>query len=330
MRYSIHIPPCSSYPADIGDSYRLLTCNWVDDPEKIGIAKDSVIKLYNDHDQLNIKKKSDSNEPIEVLYVQEASTNKDMQNLLQIISIFNQLNSIVLFIYCDEDVADILQNYINEHIKLIKRVLGIGINISLETDVIITYGPGAIHFIKQGIPVVIAGPYGFGGWVTPGTLPFLLKNAFLGRAGGAMGEKIPIEIFAHELLSIKECKELTSVLDANKKYVDRLPYQPLSEAQKIINEHTVFHKKLHDSKTRWQMIPAVASNIVFEACGETIAVKRKEINDTLCTVSKEDMPFFKSINGKTNCEVLHKDSDMNEEDFWETIYSLNDRKIILF
>ena len=330
MSIPIYTNPLSPYQLGNTNHSQILTCNWFENPEKFGIPNNLVTKIYDDHNQLQIKNNPKLNSLLRVTYIQDAKCDNELQNLLHVISIFNQLNSVSLKIYCTENYLAILQNYLNEHIQFIKKFEDNEKEISLETDVIITHGPGVIHFLKQQIPVIIIGPCGLGGWINPDNLPFLLKNGFVGRAGGTMGEYIPVEILAHELLAIKECKDLSSILTANKEFVDSLPYKPLSAANKIVDEHKALQKNLYDPHARWQMNPFIASNILFKEATDTVAIKRKHIHDTLCTVSKEDMGFFKAINGKTTCETLCKATQMDEDNFWETIYSLNEKTIILF
>lgn len=322
--------PVAPYPIKNNNISSVISCNWFENPERYGISNDRIIKVYNDHNNLQIKNATQLDDSLTLTYIQDTKSENELLNLLQVIAIFNQLNSAILNIYCDGYYFNILKDYSNEHIQFIKKNTDDGEEMPIETNVIITYGPGAIHFLKRGIAVVIIGPYGLGGWVTLDNFAYLLKSGFAGRPGGTIGEYIPVQILAHELLSIKECKDLSSVLIANKEYADNLPYKPLSAANEIIEEDNALQEQLHHRERRWELQPFVASNILFEQVGKTIAIKRKHIHDTLCTISQEDMSFFKAINGKANCKCLFKDFQMDEDDFWETLYSLNEKKIILF
>ncbi len=330
MNFFVQKDCIGCYALDNSHSTKILSCNWFVNPEKFGIPLDIVIKIYNDHNQLKIKKDLHLDSSLKVVYIEDDENDNELQNSLNIISIFNQINSVDLFIYCNEKNIEIFRGYSNDDIQYIQKSADTNKKTPLEADVIITYGPGVLHFIKQLIPVIIIGPYGLGGWVTPDNFPYLLKSGFVGRAGGTFGEYIPAEIIAHELLTIKENKNLSSILNANKAYADSLHYKPISAANAIIAEATELQEKINHSQKRWKLYPIVASNILFEECNGTVAIKRKHIHDTLCTVSKEDVAFFNSIDGKTDCKTLFKVSEMEEDDFWETIYSLNERKIILF
>lgn len=263
-----------------------------------------------------------------VLYMPESSNDTELLNMLNVISVFNQLSSINLKIYCDENYITILKNYSNEHILFIEK--DAQFEKTIAADIIITYGSGVIHFMKLKIPIIIIGPYGLGGWITPDNFPYLLKYGFAGRAGGVYEEYVPVEIVAHELLEIKNCKDLNSVLEANKVIAEKLPYMPLSSYNEIIAEQSPFYKIIINQEGRWQLQPNLASNIVFESAGDSVALKRKHIHDTLCTISREDLPFFQSINNATNCKELCKISQMNENDFWEMMYALNEKRIIIF
>ena len=250
--------------------------------------------------------------------------------MLKLISVFNQLSSLNFNIYCQENYIGFLENYTNEHIHFIKSGIQSEDGFFLEADIIITYGSGVIHFLKQKIPVLIIGPYGLGDWVTPENFFYLLKTGFMGRAGGILDEFIPVEIVAHEMLTIKDFKDLPSICKANKKLADKLPYKPLSSSPEIIAEYTALQKRMNDPQARWKLQPALASNVLFENNGETIIIKRRYIHDTLCSVSNEDMPFFQAINGTVNCKELNKISQMDEDDFWEMMYALNEKRIIIF
>jgi hypothetical protein len=87
---------------------------------------------------------------------------------------------------------------------------------------------------------------------------------------------------------------------------------------------------MEDAVLRWNLVPRIASNIVFTGKKERVWLKRKMVNDTVCVIEKDDKPFFERIDGKTDCTTLYKLSAMSETDFWETIYSLKNRKILLF
>lgn len=304
-------------------------CNWVENPEKSGIPVELMVKVYNDHKGLKVEKNSESRNRLRVTYVQEQENDTELQNLLRIVSLFNQLNSIEPFIFCNQEYAEILNSFSNEHICFISQFAE-GIPDTISTDVVITYGSGVLHFLKSQIPVVIIGPYGLGGWVTSVNFPYLLKSGFRGRAGSTSEEYIPPEIFAHELLSVKDCKDIDDVLVGNKGLADALPYPPLSDIDKIRAGHSAQMKKLNDQQARWKLKPRMASNIMFESIDEAIIIKRRHIYDTLCTIDKEDLPFFRAINGETTCRQLYKDAEMNEEDFWEMMHSLHEKKIILF
>lgn len=307
-----------------------LSTNLIEDFEVLGIPNEISEKVFIDYPFKILPWITEFNDPLKIIYIPDQYVGWEIKNELSIIAIFNQLVTINFTIICEEEYIELLKQYSNQNISFLSKVEVANGKIKLNTHIIITHGSGVIHFLKQQIPVIIAGPYGFGGWVTSQNISYLIKKGFSGRSGGTFGEMIPVELLAHEVLAIKESKNLQFNLKEVKKIADKLPYKPLSKAIEIIERFDNRKAQWEHHSNRWRLKPFIASNILFKEAGETIMVTRKYIHDTLCTISQEDLPFFQRINGEITCKELFKDSGLEENEFWEILYSLNEQKIILY
>ena len=330
MDPSIFSKPITSESWENYNSSYYLSTNLMEDFETFGIPNEITEKVFNDYPFKTDSRITKFDDPLKIIYIPDQYVNWELKNELSIISIFNQLVTINFTIICEEGYIELLKQYSNQNISFLSKVEVANGEIKLNAHIIITHGSSVIHFLKQQIPVIIAGPYGFGGWVTSQNISYLIKNGFLGRAGGTFGEMIPVELIAHEVLAIKECKTLQSMLKEAKEFADNLSYKPLSEANEIIERFENRKAQWEHHSNRWRLEPFIASNILFKEAGETIMITRKYIHDTLCTISQEDLPFFQKINGEINCEELFKNSGLEENEFWEIMYSLNEQKIILY
>lgn len=246
--------------------------------------------------------------------------------LLQAVSVFNLLNAEIQ-VYCPEDLIDRVRGYSNDH--LFFHSTGSGVR-EMAANVIVSYALGVLYFIKQEIPVVIIGPNGLGGWVTPENFTYLEREGFMGRPGGELWERVPPFIVLEELLSIKNCNDLNAVLGKDRELADRLPYVPRRKAAGILEELSYRQTLIRDEKARWQLKPAIAGNILFVRDSGTIYVRREYINDTIASFEAADFDFFKNINGRQDFRQLFEGANMDPDDFWDLVHALLEKKIIYF
>ena len=307
----------------------VLSANWLANAEQFGLPPEIVHRYYNDREPLQVTYDSVYEQEIKALYISVEDHVDELQYLLQVISLFNDIPSVALTVYCSQKLYSIVKDLSNEHIVFAVRSVANGM-VTLSTNVIITYGPRVLHFLKQGVPVIVIGPYGFGGWVTAENLPYMFRNGFLGRPGGTAGEPVPGKLLVQQLLQLKKCEDAPQKLAHTQQLADQHPCPPLSKMDKLIEDATGLQQQLEDEHLRWRLIPRLASNIVFTAIKEQVYLKRKMINDTVCVIAKADKPFFDRIDSETDCTNLYKLSEMSEADFWETIHALKNRKILLF
>lgn len=307
----------------------VLSSNWLVNAEQFGIPSEIVHRYYNDREALQVNYEPVCEQAFKALYISVEEHVDELQYLLQVISLFNEVPSVALTVYCSQEHYVLVKDLSNEHIVFAVRSVAHEL-VTLSTNVIITYGPRVLHFLKQGVPVIVIGPYGFGGWVTAETLPYLFRNGFLGRPGGATGEPVPARLLVQQLLQLKKCDNTPQMSMITQQLAEHIPCQPLSKMDKVIDDATGLQQQLEDESLRWRLIPAIASNIVFTEIKEQVFLKRKVINDTVCVIAKDDKPFFDRIDGKTDCITLYELSAMSEVDFWETIHALKNRKILLF
>jgi len=325
-----HTDPVRSFQLnDIMHCDLVLSANWLANAEQFGVPSEIVHRYYNDRGPLQVNYDPVCEQEIKVLYVSVEDHVDELQYLLQVISLFNEVPSVALTVYCSQKHYALIKDFSNEHIVFAVRSIAHGL-VTLSTNVIITYGPRVLHFLKQGVPVIVMGPYGFGGWVTAENLPYLPKNGFLGRPGGTAGEPVPAMLLVQQLLQLKQCENAPQLLALTQQLANHIPCRPLSKMDKVIEYETGLQRQLEDEDLRWRLIPRLASNIVFTENKTQVFIKRKMINDTVCVIAKDDKPFFERMNGETDCTKLYKLSEMSTADFWETVHSLKSRKILLF
>ena len=307
--------------------YAVMTLNWLFDPAGSGLPPELVEKIYDDHRQLRLEFKEEAVESkFHVLYVSVEDVEETIY-LMQAISVFNRVAEVPVSIYCSKKAYREVKAYSNDHIDFYVR--GQQRPAIPPVDLVITFGPGALHFIRQGIPVMIIGPYGFGGLVTPEFLPFLVRCGFMGRPGGSYSEPIPEAIVREELLQIK-CNKLSTVAIALRDAASKLPFLPLSGCNEVVKRAKQLHRRLYNKTMRRQLVPRIASNVEMERRGELCYVKRKCINDTLAVINHKKLVFFNKIDANADCSVLHAQSGLTEEDFWKYIYVFWEKKIIVF
>jgi len=312
--------------------YAVLTLNWMLDAGQSGLPVELVEKIYDDHNGLQIVADQGSGrDEFRVVYVSVDDPEQPV-HLLRLISVLNRVTQVSISIYCSGDVYLQVKDYANENIQFVIKKEGRGLRrpVILHYDLVITFGPGALHFIRQGIPVMIIGPYGFGGEVSPEYLPHFIRDGFMGRPGGNGGEIIPAGIVQEELLYLKVNRPLPSFLQQLRELVSELPFKPLSARDHLVQRARRFKQQLYDRDARWQLKPRIASNIEIVQKSELSYIQRMYINDTLAVVNSKKLPFLHHIDSQEDCTALHARSSLSKSDFWKYIYMFWEKKIIVF
>jgi hypothetical protein len=186
---------------------------------------------------------------------------------------------------------------------------------------------GALYFIRQGIPVVIAGPHGLGGFVTPDNFAYLDREGFLGRPGGGSWEPIPPAVFMDEVISVKYFSGLEEILEKNRVLAEQLPYIPSSALPGLKADLHAHLAKLGSEIEKWELVPSLASNLLFVRRNDKVHIARRQLNDTIASL--DDPTFFTFIDGLNNFKQVYALSGMEESDFWELINTMIGQKIIL-
>ncbi len=148
---------------DPRDICAVLSLNWTLDAAASGIPPELVEKMYDDYQGLTLSKAT-TNQALRFLYIYPEDPNPPLQ-LLRAISLMNEFPEAEFTIYAHEPVITKLRTYTNQRIKFMCRTDGKSRQVTIADTyhAVITLRPGAIHFMKQGMPVIIIGPRGFGG-----------------------------------------------------------------------------------------------------------------------------------------------------------------------
>jgi hypothetical protein len=311
--------------------FGIATCNWLSDTLKMGIPAELVHRVYDDYQGLQVAaSRPDKDQKLNIACITPGGKGA-LKHILQLVSIFNLTTRFTLSIHCTPDQFGIIKPFANDHLLFTVQPEGQQpLKAPFSCDLIITYGPGALHFMKQAIPVVVIGPYGFGGLITADNFNYLLNNGFCGRPGGYFNEVIPPMLVQEELLAIHGMDNLQAITGTVKTLADNLPYSPLSKVSELVAKARSLYDQIYHEKARLALKPVIAANVEFICKEEIFVLRRICINDTIAILNKQELFFFRQINGDNDCRTLHAVSKMPEKEFWKFMYTLWDKKIILF
>jgi hypothetical protein len=291
-----------------------------------GIANEKIIRCYNDYPNCTFSLKSDFDKQFDICcFLPELDGN--FQYLFRVISILNKLPKSNISLYVDAPVQKYIATYCNSHICVLPFENNKNLNIT--ANVILSYGSTVIHFLRNKIPIIVLGPRGVGGLVTPTNFYFLFQTGFMGRPGNKGSEELPVEIVAHELELFKSNRSLENIVDKNKELADSIPLTPLSieiQDQKNLNE--IHYRFFADLTKRNVLKPKICSNVSFIYDNDCVFVMRDNIGDTLCTVDQTDASFFIDLNGENTCACLQRLYNLSETEFWEIMHGLINKQII--
>lgn len=252
-----------------------------------------------------------------------------MEQVITIIKLFNRLSSMDLAIYTSHKIHKYVSEFANSNISF--YCYDNPKELSIKANKIITHGFSARSFIQQKTPTIIIGPYGLGGWVTPANIDYLLKDNFKGRPGGGYNELIPLEILVDEFMEIKEEKNLSKNLNENALIVTNYIKQfPIENKESFVIKQNELYWNFIDINKRYSLIPKLASNVHLVKEKQNITVQRNEINDVLFTLPKSDLEFLDDLKNDLVCKELQEKYKMTDEEFWDIMNSLWERKAIIF
>ncbi|MEM8937937.1 MAG: hypothetical protein AAGC64_01165 [Bacteroidota bacterium] len=250
-------------------------------------------------------------------------------NVLEIIKLFNCIPSKDIIIYLDGKIFERINDFANDNIKF--EVYKEPDDLNISVSVVLTHGYSTRAFIRQKIPIIVLGPYGLGGWVTPDNIGFLFKRNFKGRPGGNHGETIPLEVLVDELVEIKDCKDINTILQENEriltKYISQFHYYSM---EKVIEKFSTIFLKIMSPNERELLKPYLASNVKILENQEYTYAQRDITEDVLFSLPKDENEFVKDLNAQMTCSQLQRKYEMQPNEFWETIMFLWDRKAIIF
>jgi hypothetical protein len=253
-----------------------------------------------------------------------------VEHVLTIIKLFNQLSSINLSVYTSHKIQQYAEGFANSNISFFsydnpKELI-------IAANKIITYGYSARSFIQQKIPTLIIGPNGLGGWVTPDNIEYLLKDNFKGRPSGRCNELIPLEILVDEFTEIHEEENLKAILENNASMVHEYitPFFAEHKKEHFIESQNRLFEHLENKEKRWELKPKLASNVRVVKEKEATMIQRQEINDVLFSLPESDLEFLEDLKRDLSCKTLQDKYEMNDEDFWDIMVPLWERKAIIF
>jgi len=190
------------FPLELNRSSVIVNTKWLIKPTKSGIPNELIHRAYDHFQDLIVKLPEKKSPKLKVVSISNKGGDEELYFLTKIISLFNKLTSIDKAIFCETNAIPYLKSIANAGIQLIASNEAI----IIETDLVLCFGSGAIHFLLQSVPVIIIGTYGFGGWVCLENFELLMQKGFLGRPGGSFNEEIPIKLLADEIIEIQNNK----------------------------------------------------------------------------------------------------------------------------
>ncbi len=251
------------------------------------------------------------------------------EHVLTIVKLFNQLSSINITIFTSLEIQNYVESFSNSNISFCSY--NNPKELSIKANKVITYGFSARSFIQQKIPTVIIGINGLGGWITPDNIEYLLKDNFKGRPSGRFNELIPLEILVDEFSEVKEEKSLKEILNENALIVTNYikEFSPERMTDFIDKQDKLYHAFI-DIKKRAALIPKLASNVDMIKEKETTMIQRREINDVLFSLPESDLEFLEDLKNNISCKDLKEKHEMDDDEFWEIMIPLWERKAIVF
>jgi len=300
---------------------KIITADWATAFEKAGIASDLVLRVYDHAEGIELAHAGEGGK-FTIAYVSVPSRDQ-LDQLISVVSVFNQLATQVLYVICPAEFHGILRQMTNENITLIPQ----GHPVKLSVHLVITYGSAVLHFLKMRMRVIVAGPKGLGGLVSKESFGHLYRHHFMGRPGATAAEPVPMEILGEEILSVRHDEQELAALQRLAEDTGR---PSLAAASSIIEEIRQEFRRVFDVRQRGDLKPRILSNIYFKQVRGKALVIRSHLHDVLAQVDKQDLPFLKKMDGALSCTNLLTQSGMAEDEFWETLYSLMYKKIICF
>lgn len=293
---------------------------------QLGIAAENASYAYEPVSHVRFTLNGKRARQLKICFVPGPGT-YDQLFWIRIISLFNTLSNARVSIFFSDALIAELSPFCNEHITLIN--VNDAHKAAVETDIVFTFGSGVVDLLQRKLPVFVLGPHGIGGLVTEENFYFLLNAGFMGRAGGTYGEELPAPVVAHELGIFCDNEDLDEFLEKNFQLATALPFQSVEKEMALqaqIREELL--DAFADPKRKWQMRPVLCSNIEIQSDVRHAYIKRRHINDTLCSLDKDDVHFFEAMRGhKTNAE-LQRESGMDEEEYLEILTGLLEKEII--
>lgn len=319
---------------ETGKLFSVLTLNWLFDPLSSGIAPELVEKLYDDHGGLRIAPSDFPSGNLNIVYI-SVEDPEEAVHLMGVLPFMNGLPHIAFTIYCSKTQEKMVGPYANEHISFLtkRRFPNVGLqgrSVPLSFHGVMTFGTGALHFLRQGNPVWIAGPYGWGGLVDTGNFHDLAKRGFMGRPGASYGEPIPLSIVQEQFSVFLKRPPDGEMRSDLKKLAEQEYGTPLSEAKEKYRQAKQKKRTLYHPGDRWALRPKLASNIELIDKDGNIYCQRRVILDTLAIMSAAEKDFLTRMDGRTTCSELCRLSGMKRPAFWTHLYTMREQNIIVF
>ena len=302
----------------------IITTNWLVKPEDWGFPSELVYKAYDDYESVSLKKIKTRRNKITVTFISSPGGEEELSFLLRVIAIMNKLPSINRNILCNEKHIGYLKEVINDGIRLVAKEACT----ELETDIVLCFGSGTIHFLKSELPVIIIGPYGLGGYINPMNFQQLLGKGFMGRLGGVYGEEIPIDLLSEEIIEVKHNKELSSEAKILKSEIQKLGFLDYRTMHKQVMNRQV-NGILNNVKQRWQLNMKLASNIRIVQKGRIVYLIRESIHDVIASFTEDEAPFFQYLIDKRTAKDVFQIARISIREFWDMIALLWNKKIII-
>jgi hypothetical protein len=306
------------------ESEYTITTNWCINPNSLGIAKELVYNAYENYGDISIRKPRHAKTKWRVAYISNKGLNEEYYFVAKIISLFNKLSSINKVIYCSVEIISDLKKIANEGIQFI----ALEEKLSIETDIVLCFGSGAVHILKQALPVIIVGTHGLGGWVEEDNLDYFIRTGFKGRPGGSFDEEIPLALLAEEIVNIQYAKALNQCCKKLAKKIDKYNFPTVSELiQKQLA--TSISQIKSDVLKRWDLKMRLASNLTIKKRSRLIMLVRTYIDDVVASFSAEEEPFFTYLIEKRTAKEAFGKAAISMKDFWGMIDILWTKRIVI-
>lgn len=285
---------------------------------------------------------SDRPDARKIFYILEDITDDPCFEIsLSVIKAFNCLLHLPFCVIAPQAAIDKLTSVANDNITFLRSTGNYSSYLS-ECKLLVASGGTAVKALLYGIPVIVAGRYGFGGLVTEDNWASFVSSHFLGRPGEHPGERISTVgraqeiIYTLEIIGTPEWTHLSDISAANRERLKTYCLDAaLTLARQQLAEKELLARYIDDSVLALQLKPVLSLSFQAdertEFSSRTYWLRNINTNKVLAVVSDDEMRLIHECDGRNSLLELVQNlgADYGTGDCIAFIRSLWELRIIM-